>query len=114
MNRCKDYVAFIVWFAGLGYIALWPLSAGGIGGVGFGAAWTLPPTLHLLGLASAGFVSLRIVAMAVRRWRRLRAAAPPLPPDQAAARLRPPRWQAPAGSQVVKPRSQFGLRGVRQ
>ena len=38
MNRIRDYIGFAVWFAGLGYIALWPLSSPDVGGKPFGAS----------------------------------------------------------------------------
>jgi hypothetical protein len=69
MNRCKDYVCFVACFTGLSYMALWPITAHGIGGIGLGAAWTLPPTLHALGFMTAAFVVLRSASMAFRRWR---------------------------------------------
>ena len=112
MNRCKDYIRFAAWFAGLSYLALWPLTTHGIGGIGLGAAWTLPPTLHAVGLLAAAYVVLRMLSMLVRHWRERRAAAavPAITPEFAAARLQPPRWRVPAGARAVKPRSHFGLR----
>ena len=116
MDRCKDYVRFAVWFAGLGYIALWLLTAHGIGGIGLGAAWTLPPALHVIGLLAAAYVVLRALSMLIRHWRARRAAAvvPAITPEFVSARLWSPRWKAPAGLQAVKPRSHFGLRGAPQ
>jgi len=115
MNRCKDYACFIVWFAGLSYMALWPLTAHGIGGAGLGSAWTLPPTLHVIGLMASLFVLTRIAALALARLRRWRAAQPEatVAPDLLAARLNARRWKAPTAPSV-KPRSQFGLRGTQQ
>ncbi len=116
MDRCKDYIRFAVWFVGLGYMALWLLTAHGIGGIGFGVAWTLPPTLHAIGLLAAAYVVLRALSMPIRHWRARRAAAvvPAITPEFAAARLWSPRWKAPAGLQAVNPRSHFGLRGAPQ
>ena len=113
MNRCKDYACFVAWFAGLSYMALWPLTAHGMGGVGLGADWKLPPTLHVLGLIASLFVLARIAAIAVARLRRRRAAQPEpaVAPDLLAARLNARRWKAPA-AQSVRPRAQFGLRGT--
>ena len=95
MDRCKDYFGFAIWFTGFGYIALWPLTGHGIGGIGFGAAWTLPPTLQAIGMLSAVFVVLRAavagVAPAARGAPRGGAA---MRREVAAARLRPPRWKA--------------------
>ncbi len=43
MNRVKDYVQFAVWFVGLGYMALWPLTAHdhGIAAQGALSAWPM-------------------------------------------------------------------------
>lgn len=114
MNRCKDYVAFIVSFAGIGYLALWPLNMNGAGGSGFGSAWNLPPALHVIGLVSAAFVLLRGIALLVRRQRRRRAAKAVPAARLAVVPARPPRWQAPPSTRVVKARAQFGLRGMRR
>src|SRR5450432_2674694 len=38
MNRIKDYAGFIGWFAGLGYIVLWPVTAADSDGKPFGAS----------------------------------------------------------------------------
>lgn len=38
MNRCTDYIGFAVWFAGIGYAVLWPLTTDGNGGARFGAS----------------------------------------------------------------------------
>jgi len=113
MKRCKDYACFIVWFAGLSYMALWPLTANGIGGVGLGGHWKLPPTLHVIGLMAAIFVSLKILSIMLARFRRPRAAQPEpaVAPDLVETRLNARRWKAPA-AQSVKPRAQFGLRGT--
>jgi len=113
MNRCKDYACFIVWFAGLSYMALWPLTAHGNGGVGLGADWKLPPTLHALGLIASFFVLARIAAIAFARFRPRRAAQPPptVAADLLETRLNARRWKAPS-AQSVKPRAQFGLRGT--
>ncbi len=127
MKLVRDYLGFAVWFAGIGYIALWPL-AEGVNGVPFGGLYvcragilsflcdfdpplTLPPALHVLGALSATVV---IGQLAYRMLRRLRrpagtgTVAPhlymPAAIDPRARRstLRVPRQ--------VKPRSQFGLR----
>src|SRR5512140_1301095 len=77
MNRIKDYLGFAIWFAGLGYIALWPVTSPDLGGKPFGASvfcrdtplsvldflchsahpLQLPPNLHMLGFLSALFVT---------------------------------------------------------
>ena len=38
MNRIKDYIGFAIWFAGLGYVALWPVSSPDLDGKPFGAS----------------------------------------------------------------------------
>jgi hypothetical protein len=133
MNRVKDYIRFAVCFAGLGYIVLWPLTAhdGSIaafeaslicGGRFFAGTicrlpqpMTLPPGLHLIGLLSAVAVVARYVwrrFSGVRRLRRVR------PGDVAAAvwRLRmvtrARSLTAMPRRCAVKPRRQFGLRGI--
>src|SRR5471032_287050 len=90
MNRIKDYAGFVGWFAGLGYIVLWPLTAADLGGKPFGASifcydgasgltnflcntahpLELPPGLHALGFLSALFVTTRLLMHAIRRTRR--------------------------------------------
>jgi hypothetical protein len=102
MNRAWDHIGFAVWFVGLGYIVMWLLSSPDL--------WLLPPALHVLGVASAMFVPVRLV---VRTKRRRRAAA-----HAAAARIpgsvpRSPRRKSSYPPRPVKPRSQFGLRGLR-
>ena len=114
MNRCKDYICFVAWFTGLSYMALWPLTAHGIGGIGLGAAWKLTPTLHAVGVMAAAFVTLRMLAMAFNRWRGPRQAPPLSPLAVARLRPRPQRWKAPPGTQAAKPRDQFGLRRLPQ
>jgi hypothetical protein len=135
MNRLRDYVGFAVWFAGLGYMAIWPLSASGSGGALFGASvlchapasfgvlaalcraphpLTLSPTLHVLGLLAAIAVVLRLACRALGCARRARAAG------TNAARVRrihaspmpPPRSEPLPPLPRVKPRNQFGLRGT--
>lgn len=128
MNRVQDYVQFSVRFAGLGYIALWPLTvhdgaiaeleASLICGGRFltevicrlPQPFALPPGLHLMGLASA----LAVVALCLwRRLIRLRSLRRPLPVQSAAT---VPLARKPAGlterPRPVKPRREFGLRGA--
>ena len=114
MNRCKDYICFIAWFAGLSYMALWPLSAHGVGGIGLGADWSLPPALHAIGFSAAAWVDMRLAMIALRHLRRRRAlpAQPAISAEQLEARLGLQRWKAPPDLRAVKPRAQFGLRGV--
>lgn len=109
MARLRDYIGFAVWFAGLGYMAIWLLAWRSLGGA-------LPPSLHILGALLAFFVAVQGVHVMLRRARRRRAAAAP-PPDLAAAGA-----SADAGVLSrkllldslprVKPRNHFGLRGA--
>jgi hypothetical protein len=132
MNRLRDYVGFAVCFAGLGYMAIWPLSASGAGGALFGASilchapapfdalaalcraphpLTLPPTLHVLGLLSAVAAALRLACRALRRTRRARpAGANAARVIRIPARAMPPPPNPLPPLPRVKPRSQFGLR----
>lgn len=100
MNRVWDYIGFAVWFAGLGYIAMWLL--------GSPYHLMLPPSLHWLGVAAAMLVPVWLLLHAVSR----RCAAPPVPPRTPAAVLRPPRRKSTYPIRQVKPRSHFGLRGL--
>ena len=108
MNRVRDYINFAVWFSGLGYIALWPLTAYD--------ALHLSPGLHLAGMTSLACVAIGLVLRPLRRRLRLRAAAPaPVKrPLVALDRLRLGRRAAPAPPprRYVRPRSHFGLRNA--
>lgn len=130
MNRIKDYSGFAAWFLGLGYLVLWPITADEFGGVSFGtsilcregsAEWLrhlcnsapalrLPPGLHVLGFMSALYVAARVLADAVRRSRR---ASLPVTSAALHADAPPPRKPRPP-LRYVKPRTQFGLRGVQR
>ena len=136
MNRIKDYAGFVGWFAGLGYIVLWPVTAADLGGKPFGASifcydgapsltdflchsahpLLLPPGLHLLGFLSAVFVTTRLLVHAIRRTRRAagtRAAVKSSPMARIPAALVPMSQRKPAPRRSpVKPRTQFGLRGM--
>ena len=135
MNRIKDYVRFVIWFAGLGYIVLWPVTSPDLNGRPFGASivcrdgalslldslcnsahWLqLPPGLHAIGSLSAIVVTVRLLLCGVKRWRRpagtgvAQAPASTAPMPAAAA----PSWRNPARPlRPVKPRTHFGLRGT--
>jgi hypothetical protein len=132
MNRVRDYADFVGWFAGLGYIVLWPVASPDFGGKPFGATifcsdgapnladslcnWVhplhLPPALHVLGFLSAVFVTTRLLVYAIRRpWRGAGAAS--LSDARAPALRSPILPRKPAWRRVpVKPRKEFGLRGV--
>jgi hypothetical protein len=135
MNRIKDYTKFVIWFAGLGYIVLWPVSSSGRSGRPFGASvicqdgtpgpldllcnsahWLeLPPALHAIGSLSAVVVAVRLSMYVIMRWRRPAAAGaapastPPAPMPVAAV----PSWRNPGQPfRQIKPRTHFGLRGT--
>ncbi len=134
MDRCREYFGFTVWFAGIGYAVLWPLTADGDSGRLFGASvvcgrssggmmaalchlphlLTLPIGLHVLGFVAAALVAVRLLCRVLRRlWPRCTF----IPVEELAARLpsvlsgrsrrKPARPVRPA-----KPRAHFGLRGV--
>jgi hypothetical protein len=110
MDRCKEYFGFAISFAGLGYIALWPLASygGDLLGVSLHPL-ALPPALQMTGVLSAIFVAVRLLLAAARRWRGRAAAAVRAPQ---AAPATPLRRREPARYVTsVKPRSHFGLRG---
>lgn len=130
MDRLKDYVGFAVRFAGLGYIVLWPLTTPNAAGQLFGASivcrahslldWlcnlshplTLPPALHVIGMLSAVSVTVRMLFIALRRSRRIDAAPAPGAPETGSQP--PPRRNFRRPAVPVKPRSEFGLRGIRR
>ena len=107
MNRVWDYAGFVVWFCGLGYIVLWL--------AGSPEHRLLPPALHVAGLASATFVAVRLLLLAIARWRApvslVRAAAAARPPE-GVLKSPPPKPARPLPT--VKPRNHFGLRGTPQ
>ena len=138
VNRIKDYTNFAAWFAGLGYIVLWPVTSPELGGKPFGAAafcrddaislldllcasarpLQLAPGLHALGFLSALFVTIRLLVYAIRRPRRVAGQAT----MRAVTRLEtlspppspPPRRKPAPPPRPVTPRSHFGLRGLPQ
>jgi hypothetical protein len=124
-NRTKDYIAFALWFAGLSYLALW-LVATRDHGLAICRSLpplihracevirdpALPPGLHAVGLLAVTVVSMHagwlIVRAARRRWQRKDSPSNPAP----VAEPVPPaemRWMLRSN---IKPRRQFGLRGV--
>ena len=141
MNRVRDYVQFAVWFTGLGYIALWPLTARDNDIARLSAdfvcgdaplrhvdwicnpsyALHFSPGLHAIGMISAVCVVVRVLAHHLRRSRRLpgvEATAPEIasrmpavlqPPVRAP---RPARREPMSSFHPVRPRKEFGLRGV--
>jgi hypothetical protein len=107
MNRVWDYAGFAVWFIGLGTVVLWL--------VGSFEHPMLPPALHTVGLASATFVAVRLLLLAIARWRVpfgvARAAAAARAP---AAVIKSPPPKPVRSLPTVKPRDHFGLRGNKQ
>jgi hypothetical protein len=101
MNRVWDYIGFAVWFAGLGYIALWAF--------GSPEQLVLSPGLHAAGVGAAVFVPVRLLMRAVSR-RKLAAQNAPHPRNPATV-LQPPRRKPARSYRPVKPRDHFGLRG---
>jgi hypothetical protein len=101
MDRVWDYLGFVIWFTGLGYIVLWLL--------GKFDRPVLPPALHAVGLMAAIFAALRLLLLARTRMRAASAATVAAPVAPASSHRRTPA--RPLRS--VKPRSQFGLRGQR-
>jgi len=138
MNRIKDYAGFVGWFAGLGYIVLWPVTAADLSGKPFGASifcyddspsvmhmlcnsahpLHMPPGLHVLGFLSSLFVTTRLLVYGVARSRRAakaRASLAAASAAQAATEPPPPPLRKPMPQRPqVKPRTHFGLRGMRQ
>ena len=135
MNRIKDYIGFAVWFAGLGYIALWPITSSDLGGKPFGASifcgdtslgmlgflchsalpLQLPPNLHVLGFLSAVFVIVRLLLRALKRSRRAvgaRTAGMSALVTRLPDVIQPPRRKPLRLLRPVKPRTHFGLRGM--
>jgi len=134
MNRIKDYAGFAGWFAGLGYIVLWPVTSPELGSKPFGASifcrdgspgmldflcnleypLRLPPGLHALGFLSAVFVIIQLLCCAFRRSRRAnRGSAVTANFPAVPTKIVPPRPAKPRPPlRSVKPRTHFGLRGM--
>ena len=128
MNRYKNYICFVIWFAGLGAIVLWLLTSPHAGGRLFGdalfcradafallgwlclSAHPLPFALQAFGAMSALIVIAQVLMKALRRSRHPPAATsvPVSAPAEAGPQQ---RWQASSRFTSVKPRTHFGLRG---
>ena len=126
MNRVCDYCGFVVRFLGVGYLAVWPLAEPGpLAAIGVcdGAHmlaglcrlphWLpLPPGLHAIGLICALYVAPWLSLRPLARWRRRRTR------DAVALAARVPAVTRPVAQKplypraTVKPRNEFGLRGV--
>ena len=100
MNRVWDYVGFVIWFVGLGYIVLWLL--------GMADHPMLSPALHAVGVLSAAFLAVRLAMLALKLRRASAAAAVAVLP----ARMNAPPQRPSRPLPTVKPRSHFGLRGT--
>lgn len=138
MDRAKDYICFVIWFVGLGYMALWPLTVPSIVALVIGPATgtatlgcagaavaslqglcrshpalLLSPGLHLAGSAAALWVTARLMVLLARRLlRTLRLKAHgrgAFWPGLAAA-LRQHRESRQSPPRWVPPRRDFGLR----
>jgi hypothetical protein len=127
MKLVRDYLGFAVWFAGIGYVVLWPLAEAGDGmpfggsyvcvaGVlsvlcGFDHPLTLPPALHVLGALLAVVVVGRLARRLLRRLRRpahIHTATPD--PGLPVAVSPPARRLLLRLPRQVRRRSEFGLR----
>jgi hypothetical protein len=103
MNRVGDYIGFVVWFVGLGYIVLWL--------VAMIAEPILPPALHAVGLLAACLVAVRLLLLA--HARRHASAAVPVVDARVPATSFECSGKAEARPlRSVKPRHHFGLRGT--
>ena len=136
MNRVRDYINFAVKFVGFGYIGLWPVSVAGTSGNVFGASVVcggrlgmaldhlcrlphllrLNPGLHIVGALFAALALLHLASLVVRPRRPLRDDATATPGGSvAAAKPKSPRFRfrpLPPPRKFVRPRKEFGLRGV--
>jgi len=101
----RDYIGFAVWFAGLGYMAIWLLAWPSLGGA-------LPPSLHMLGAFLALAVAVQGVYVMLRRARRRRASAASPMTEVAEDAGALSRKLLLDGLPRVKPRNHFGLRGA--
>ncbi|MCF8477285.1 MAG: hypothetical protein K9G60_09650 [Pseudolabrys sp.] len=140
MNRVKDHIRFAVWFVGLGYIALWPLTKHDSSIVAYFATFhvfavcgqssavvdlicdppqplRLSPGLDLIGMLSAACVAVRLLLRHLRRLRQGRVAMArrepaPYPVAQPSQARRHRFAPEPPPARAVRPRAHFGLRGV--
>ena len=103
MDRVRDYLGFVGWFMGLGYLVLSLL--------GGPEHRMLSPALHGVGLLSATFVCVRLIVLAIARWRVAPATTAAAGGRSPAAVLKSSPRALARPLPTVKPRSQFGLRG---
>ena len=106
MNRVRDYLGFAVWFAGLGYIAMWPL--------GRAEHLTLPRacTRSPSPLGACSFPCACVCARLQPAARRASAARALRARATTGRRAAAAAARRPTPLRTVKPRSQFGLRGT--
>jgi hypothetical protein len=74
----------------------------------------LPPALLLIGLASATFVAVRLLLLAIARWRVPFGVARAMAAARAPAAVIEPPSKPMRSLPTVKPRDHFGLRGNKQ
>lgn len=127
MKLVRDYLGFAIWFAGIGYMVLWPLTDGG-NDMPFGGSYvcnadalsvvcdldqplTLPPALHVLGAISAMAVIGQLAWRVLRRLRRS-AGVDTGKPDLRLSAVVDPRARRSTMRipRQVRPRREFGLR----
>jgi len=133
MSRIKDYAGFVGWFAGLGYIVLWPITSANLSGKPFGASifcrdgafsvpdfvcnsahpLQMPEGLHALEFLSALFVTARLLVHAYKRSRRAAGVGKQPTAVASAVAAQPPRKPSPQRPKIT-PRTHFGLRGMPQ
>lgn len=102
MKRVWNYFDFAVWFIGLGTILLWLFD--------LPEHRMLPPSLRSTGLMAVMFVVVRVLLLAVRRWRAGSTIATTRGRRPPAEVLRSPRPAPAPPLPTVKPRRHFGLR----
>ncbi len=116
MNRLENYLDFAAGFVGLGYFTLWLFASDGYGSRLVGAAllpYSLPTSVHILGLTAALLVAVRVSNRALLgrssdHTGTIALPGAPLP----GATLRRARKKPRRGPRPVKPRDHFGLRGT--
>ncbi|MBV8792118.1 MAG: hypothetical protein JO205_14260 [Pseudolabrys sp.] len=94
MDRVRDYGGFVVWFMGFGYLVGWALIPDRV--------QAMPAGMHAMGLTA-------VVFLPVRAWTYFRDKRKP--PIQPLTSYRPV-WPDSPPRPRIKPRNQFGLRGV--
>ncbi len=101
MERVREYGGFVVWFLGLGYVAAWALVPDRLGNT--------PASLHAMGLTAVAFLPWRAWVYLHGRNHPVAVATSLQAVVRDYGRVTPPPL---ATRRPVKPRSQFGLRGM--